>query len=92
MTATAEEFGQLIGALREWASTHLATDEPQCQLCPLCQAIVALRESRPEVAEHLTIAAVSLVAAVKAFLEGVPMAPGRSGSSARSVVEHIDIA
>lgn len=91
MTATAEEFGQLIGTLREWASTHLATEEPQCQLCPLCQAIVALRESRPEVAEHLTIAAVSLVAAAKAFLEGIPT-PGRASSPAYSAVEHIDVA
>ena len=92
MTATAEEFGQLIGTLGEWASTHLATDEPQCQLCPLCQAIAALRESKPEVAEHLTIAAVSLVAAARAFLEGIPMAPGRASAPAHAAVEHIDVA
>ena len=92
MTATAEEFGQLIGTLREWASTHLATDEPQCQLCPLCQAISALRESKPEVAEHLTMAAVSLLAALRAFLEGGPMAPGRGSSPSHAVVEHIDVA
>ncbi|HKE51335.1 MAG TPA: hypothetical protein VKE25_07480 [Actinomycetes bacterium] len=90
MTATAEEFGQLIGTLREWASTHVATDEPQCQLCPLCQAIVALRESKPEVAEHLTIAAISLVAAAKALFEGIPT-PGRGSSPAHSAVEHIDV-
>ena len=26
---------------------------PECQLCPLCQAMAALRSARPEAVEHL---------------------------------------
>ena len=59
MSTAAEEFGQLVGTLREWTETHLATDEPQCQLCPVCQVISALRESRPDLVEHLTVAAIA---------------------------------
>jgi len=93
MTTAAEEFGQLVGTLREWTTAHLATDEPQCRLCPLCQAIGALRESRPDLVEHLTMAAASLIAAAQSLLEGVPIAtPGRSGSGAHAGVEHIDVA
>lgn len=92
MGTAAEEFGQLIGTVREWTATHLATDEPECRLCPLCQAIAALRESRPEVVEHLTMAAAALAAAAKAFVDGVPMPAGRSGAAAHAGVEHIDVA
>jgi hypothetical protein len=93
MSTAAEEFGQLVGTLREWTETHLATDEPQCQLCPVCQVISALRESRPDLVEHLTVAAIALVAAAKSLLEGVPIpTPGRAGSAAHAGVEHIDVA
>jgi hypothetical protein len=49
-----------------WLSEHLATGSAQCRLCPVCQLIGLLRETRPEVAAHLAEAAGSLLAALRA--------------------------
>lgn len=52
----AEEARRLVEALGEWAGgrlgaadEHLATGAPECQVCPVCQLISALRGDRPEV-------------------------------------------
>lgn len=56
----AEEARRLVAALGDWASTRLgavdeqiATGAPECQVCPLCQLISALRGDRPEVLGRL---------------------------------------
>ena len=56
----AQEARRLVEALSEWASNrlgpaqeHLATGSPECQICPVCQVISALRGDRPEVLARL---------------------------------------
>ncbi|HWH28350.1 MAG TPA: hypothetical protein VNU26_05205 [Mycobacteriales bacterium] len=73
--SAAEEAARLFAALEEWARAragsfvddeHLATGSAECRVCPVCQAIGALRHVRPEAVEHLLDAAASLVAALRA--------------------------
>lgn len=70
--SAAEEAARLFEAVQEWAqrssgavSDHVATGSADCVLCPVCQLISLLRETRPEVAMHLAEAASSLLAAVR---------------------------
>jgi hypothetical protein len=42
---------------------------PECQICPLCMGIAALRQSRPDAMEHVLKAGVELMAAFRALLE-----------------------
>lgn len=95
MSATAEEANKLFEAVQEWAkrasagtSEHVATGAPECQLCPVCQLIAVLRGSRPEIVDHLTDAAGSLVAAVRAAID----AHEKEWSARRSSgIQHIDV-
>jgi hypothetical protein len=43
---------------------------PECQFCPFCQALAALREARPEAVEHLVKAGAELLLAARALLDG----------------------
>lgn len=68
--SAADEAARLFAALQDWARTrfdheHLATGSAECQVCPVCQGVAALRQVRPETVEHLLDAAASLVAALK---------------------------
>ena len=72
--SAAEEAARLFAALEDWARTrvgplvddeHLATGSPTCLVCPVCQAVAALRAVRPETVEHLLDAAASFVAAMR---------------------------
>jgi hypothetical protein len=56
---------------------------PECQFCPFCSALAALREARPEAVEHLVKAGAELLLAARALLEGAaqpdgPPSPGRA--------------
>jgi hypothetical protein len=73
---------------------------PECQVCPFCQALAALREARPEAVEHLVKAGAELLLAAKALLDGGPEpagpAPGRPrrpapGDVAGNGLQRIDI-
>jgi hypothetical protein len=75
---------------------------PECQICPFCQALAALRQARPEAVEHLVKAGVELLLAARALLDGGPQpagpAPGRrrprrpaSGDVAGNGLQRIDI-
>ena len=69
---------------------HLATGAPECSVCPLCQAVSAVRQVQPETVEHLLDAAASMLAALRSTLLGPPAGEG-AGPGAGSRVEHIDV-
>lgn len=95
MGSVAEEATKLFEAMSSWAKgaaenvdEHLATGSTECTICPVCQVISAVRGTRPEVVEHLADAAVSLVAALRAFVD----AHEHSWAARKSApVERIDI-
>jgi hypothetical protein len=51
----------------------------ECQFCPLCAGLAALREARPEAVEHLAKAGAELFLAARALLEGVGVPAGAPG-------------
>ena len=59
-----------------------AGQAPECQVCPLCAGLAALRQARPEAVEHLVKAGAELLLAARALLDGAaepdgPPTPGR---------------
>jgi len=89
--SAAEEAAKLFAAVQDWARTrfdheHLATGAAECQVCPVCQGIAALRQVKPETVEHLLDAAASVVAALKSALPHTPADEPRSQR-----VQHIDL-
>ena len=76
----AEEAARLFEAVQEWAQRsagtlasgplgeQVATGAPECRLCPVCQLISLLRDTRPEVVLHLAEAASALLAALRAAI------------------------
>lgn len=84
--SAAEEAVKLLAAAEQWARTHaggllddehLATGSPECQVCPVCQAVGALRHVRPETVAHLFEAGAALAAALRSAVapEGEPDPP-----------------
>ena len=61
--------------------THDAAEgqAPECQFCPLCQAMAALRSARPEAVEHL----------VKAGAELLLLHSGDHDHAAHEVADHL---
>ncbi len=62
---------------------------PDCKFCPVCQVINVVRETSPEVREHLAVAASSLLQAVQGMLATQVPDPGRGRRS--GPVEKIDL-
>lgn len=97
--SAAEEAGRLFEAVEDWVrqrsaslhdGEHLATGSPECSVCPVCQAVRAARQVKPETVDHLLDAAASVVAALRSTL--LQAAPGGgSGAPAPSPVQHIDV-
>lgn len=92
--SAAEEAARLFSAVEDWARTrasglldteHLATGSAECSVCPLCQAVGAVRQVRPEAVEHLLDAAASFVAALRAT------APVPDDPPPAPRVQHIDV-
>ena len=46
-----------------------AGQAPECQTCPICTGLAALREARPEAVEHLLKAGAELLLAARALLD-----------------------
>ena len=74
-----------VGLLSE-LNDHIATGGKDCQYCPVCQVIAAVRATSPEVKHHLSVAASSLLQAAAGVL-ATPTSPRRDSGP----VEHIDL-
>jgi len=55
----------------------------ECQACPICMGLAALRQARPEVMEHLMKAGAELFLAARALLDVQQPAPGRPAAVQR---------
>lgn len=81
----AEEAARLFAVLQQRLGGPRGTGEPpsgqgwttedvgtaaECRVCPLCQALAAMRAVNPEVVEHLATAAGELTAALRAVVDG----------------------
>ena len=66
---------------------HIATGGEDCRYCPVCRVIAAVRQTSPEVKDHLTTAAVSLLHAATGILE----TRGETRQERRDPVEKIDL-
>jgi hypothetical protein len=88
----AARYSDLFGTGAE----HGHTDASNCAFCPICATIGVLRNTKPEVVEHLAAAAREIVMAAGMFLEevekvvGAPEGPGPD-DAAQSKVRRIDI-
>jgi hypothetical protein len=76
--------------MSDQATARSGTSE--CQACPICMGLAALRQSRPELVEHLAKAGAELLLAVRAVLDGATAPDGRGQRHTRGGVQHIDIA
>ena len=94
--SAAEEAARLLSALQDWArrtsggatEVPIATGSPECRLCPLCQLIGLMRDTSPEVVDHLARAGDALLAAFRAAV----VAHERSWAHGPAPdVQHIDI-
>lgn len=92
--SVAEEATRLVEALAAWARSH-AGDVPgslgervghaaECRLCPLCQALGLLRQTKPETFAHLLDASAALTAALRSVVEG-------AGAGAPDSVQRINL-
>jgi hypothetical protein len=72
------------GAVRD-VNEHIATDSADCRYCPVCQVIHVVRSTSPEVREHLSVAASSLMQAAAGLLAT------HTSPSTSSPVQKIDL-
>ena len=68
---------------------HIATGAAECRYCPLCQVIGAVRDTSPEVKQHLATATTSLLHAATGLLQA--RADRDEGSRRTDPVEKIDL-
>jgi hypothetical protein len=82
--------------------TGTAGQAPECQICPICAGLAALREARPAAVEHLVKAGAELLLAVRALLDGAAepargpaprrrARPARAGDAAGNGLQRIDV-
>ncbi|HTZ45245.1 MAG TPA: hypothetical protein VMB79_15405 [Jatrophihabitans sp.] len=75
----AEEAARLLGAAQDWlhrtvtdpATARIATGDPECCWCPLCQLIAAVRDAHPDLAHQLTEALAPVLGALPPVLESL---------------------
>lgn len=90
-----EEAAKLLEAVQGWARTtfgeganaRIATGGPDCEWCPVCQLVAALRGERPELTEKIVEAGSTLMIALRALLNPPPPA----GEAAQPRVQRIDL-
>jgi hypothetical protein len=64
----------------------------ECRYCPLCAVARATRSMTPEVREHLTSAASSLLLAARSILDEAVAKAGTDAADPQKPVEKIDLA
>jgi hypothetical protein len=88
---TEDDRGARYSDLFENSHNH-ASD---CAYCPICATIAAVRNTKPEVLEHLAVAARELVLAAGLFLENasevIGEQPERSDETGEEKVRRIEI-
>lgn len=87
-TATGAANG-LTDAIKN-VDEHLSTGGEDCRYCPLCRLIAAVRQTSPEVRDHLTVAASSLLQAAAGVMATQVPDDAKPGGQ-RSGVEKIDL-
>jgi hypothetical protein len=70
----------------EGRTSGFADGSAACRLCPVCQLIAAVRQTRPETYHHLLDASSALTAALRSVVESGAHPPARPGG-----VERIDL-
>lgn len=89
---TEDARGARYSDLFENAHDHSTSD---CAYCPICVTIAAVRNTKPEVLEHLAVAARELVLAAGLFLEQASETIGEQGKDdageGEAKVRHIDV-
>lgn len=85
--ALAEELARL---LQRWQENLRGHTGPECRVCPVCQAIAVVRQTRPEILDHLVNAAGEVAAAVRLAV-GQPESTPPPGGRSKAPVEHIDV-
>ncbi|MCW2760020.1 MAG: hypothetical protein JWR85_221 [Marmoricola sp.] len=83
--SAAAAAGTFADALQD-VSGHIATEGEDCRYCPVCQVIHVVRQTSPEVRQHLSQAASSLMHAAAGLLD--THADGQQKSAS---VEKIDL-
>jgi hypothetical protein len=68
---------------------HVGTGGEDCRYCPLCQVIAAVRGTSPEVKEHLSAAATSLLHAAGELM--ATSVPDQDARPRDTTVEKIDL-
>lgn len=91
-----EEAARLVDALSQWVGAHMtrggadvpiASGSAECRVCPVCQLLSVVRQTRPEVFGHLADASSSFVAALRTAVD----AHAEHSTDGRSGVERIDL-
>ena len=81
----ASEAASSVHSLNE----HIATGGEDCRYCPICQVISAVRETSPEVKQHLSTASMSFMHAVAGIIAS--HASDKAGRTRTDAMEHIDL-
>ena len=82
--------GQAAAAAHE-IGKHVDTGAPECSWCPVCRTVHLVRETSPEVRDHLATAAASLMQAAAGVLAAAARAGEGTSRAADTGVEHIDL-
>jgi hypothetical protein len=86
--ALAEELARFLESWQQTARTHTG---PDCRACPVCQVVAMLRQTRPEVIDHLVTAAGELATAVRLVVAPPTEPAPPPGHRSSAPVERIDV-
>lgn len=81
--------GHAAAAARD-VNEHIATGAAECQYCPVCRTVHAVRQASPEVRQHLAVAAASLMQAAAGVL-ATAVPDDRAAAARGEHVEKIDL-